>query len=159
LHPRVTKILATSDVTYKVHRHADYPQPITNPQDFADALGYPLERITKTVFLRSQDAALQLLAVCPIGRKLDLKGLALTMGCKRLEMAGRAELDATLGYPPNGVSPIGAGDLPVVLDAGLLEGEGAFPTILIGAGEAGVEIEIAPTALQQLTKATVQKIT
>jgi len=54
-----------------------------------------------------------------------------------------------LGYPPNGVSPIGAGELPVLMDEQVF----AHQTITVGGGEAGVEVEVDPQALANMSAA------
>jgi Cys-tRNA(Pro)/Cys-tRNA(Cys) deacylase len=64
-----------------------------------------------------------------------------------------AKLQQKIGYPPNGVSPLGVEEFPIFLDEDLM----ILETVLIGAGETGVEIEIAPVDLQLLTKAIVIK--
>lgn len=123
--------------------------PIRSPQDFAQALGYELSRITKTLLLETNDRAQRCLVVAASDRRLDLHQVAEQMGCKRLQLAERKALLELLDYPPNGVSPIGAGSIPVLMDRGLME----FSTILVGAGEAGVELELSPQSLQSLTNA------
>lgn len=151
-----TKVQAALENTnYKVHRHADFAGPIKTPADFAKALGYPLERITKTVFLRSQDSLVSMLAVCSVNRKLDLPTLADIVGCKRLELASRTELANQLDYPPTGVSPLGVATIPIFMDNNLFE----LTSLLVGSGMVAVEIEIAPGDLQKLTNAAIKKIT
>lgn len=71
-------------------------------------------------------------------------------------MAKTEELAEIIGYPPNGVSPLGApNDVPVLVDDSLLE----FPSVLIGAGQAAVEIELPPTDLTNLAKAQIGAFT
>jgi Cys-tRNA(Pro)/Cys-tRNA(Cys) deacylase len=84
-----------------------------------------------------------------MGKKVDFRELANVMGVKRVEVAPAADLANVAGYPERGVSPIGLGGLPVFMDEELFN----FATILVGAGEAGVEIEIAPGDLEALTGA------
>lgn len=149
MHPRIEHLLITRGVRHTVRRHADLPVPIRSPKDFAAAIGYPLSRITKTLFLRGDAPGSYALATCSVDRKANLRLVAEMLGNRKLELASPAELDRTLGYPPTGVSPIAADSVPVVLDQDLF----AFSTVLVGGGRVGVEIEISPTDLERITAA------
>ena len=155
MHPHVLAALEQTPVRYVVHRHADLPAAIRGPRDFAQALGYELARITKSLFVRCQDQHTYAIVVCSVNRKVDLPAIAARLDCKRVELAGHEELRDHTGYPPAGVSPIGAGAIAVFMDQALFR----FPTVLIGAGEVGVEIEIAPDQLQAIARAVVLPLT
>ncbi|MGH2516743.1 MAG: aminoacyl-tRNA deacylase [Ktedonobacterales bacterium] len=155
MHPQVSAALDAAQVAYTERRHADYPATIASPADFAAALGYAVERISKTLFLRASDQQAYAAVTCSVVKKLDLPALAAHFGWRRAQVASRDELLAATGYQPTGVSPLGIANCPVVLDAGLFD----FPTILIGGGEVGVEIELTPAALQRAAHATVLSIT
>ncbi|HYO48747.1 MAG TPA: YbaK/EbsC family protein [Chloroflexia bacterium] len=151
MHPRVAETLMSAGLPYRVYRHADFPDPIRTPADFAHALGYEPGRIAKSLFFRCQPSGQYCILVCPSTMRADLRQLAQYIWCRRIQFAGSEELLASLDYPPTGVSPLGAGAVPVFMDEALM----AFPTVLVGAGEAGVEIEIAPADLRLITGATV----
>lgn len=127
------------------------PFAIRTPQDFAFALNYELARITKTLLLRASDKDAFLVAFLSCNKRLNMKRLAERVEAEQLRMADEQELNRMLGYPRHGVSPIGATGMRVVMDEDLT----AFPTILIGAGEVAVEIEISPQALRDITRAEV----
>jgi Cys-tRNA(Pro) deacylase len=154
VHPRVRAVLAQRRVPVKVHRHADQAIPIHGPRDFAAALGYDLGRLTKALFVRRTDGGYAVL-VCPVQRRVDLARVARHLGSGRLELAGLTELEAYLGFSPGGVSPIGIGDIPVLLDEELFD----YPTVLVAAGEVAVEIEIEPARLAEITGAAVLALT
>lgn len=155
MHPKVGSVLDASSIEYRIWKHADLPVPIRNPQDFANALNYPLARITKSVLFRAEPQKIYTLVVCSIDRKIDLTQLAAIMHAKRMQVANADELERFTNYPPRGVSPLGIETLPIYLDKNVL----SFPTILIGGGEAGVEVELNPSDLQYLTTAIVVPIT
>ncbi len=156
LHVNVRAAISGLDVKYKVYDHADFAAEISSPADFAAALGYPVERIAKTLFLCSQDRRVYAAAVCPASRRLDFKSAAGAVGVKRVQAASAEDLQARTGYPGNGVSPLGlAGGIAVVVDSLLLD----YPTVLIGGGAAAVEIEISPSDLVQISGAEVKSIT
>jgi Cys-tRNA(Pro) deacylase len=138
-------------IPYKVHRHAMCKIEIHNPVDFANALGYPVERITKALFIRDRKREHYFIITTPAMKRLDLKALAKTLDVGRLEFASKEELAERVGYPPTAVTPIGVTGVTSVVDACLLEQE----TILTGAGVLRMEIEIAPQDLCNLTKAQV----
>ncbi len=62
-------------------------------------------------------------------------------------MVTREELAQVLNYPATGVSLITHGSMPVFIDQGLT----SYPTVLTGAGVVGVEIQISPQVLRQVT--------
>jgi len=152
VHPRVSQALAGHSDVVTVHRHADLPAAIRSPRDFAAALGLELERVTKSLFFRCQgDEGRYGVVVLSVNRRLDMPRLAEALGCKRVELATREELTVQLGFSPGGVSPIGVGEVPVILDRDLME----LPTVTVAAGEVAVEVEIAPELLRQITGAEV----
>lgn len=151
LAPRIADALAASAIRYRVHRHDDFASPIRSPKDFADALGYELSRITKTLFLRSRDGDCHYLVACSMDKRVDLQGLATRLEARRLEMAPPDELQRRIGYPPTSVTPIATTGVPVFMDETLLR----HPTVLTGAGVPRVEIEIAPADLANLCRARI----
>lgn len=151
MNPRVRKVLDESGVAYRVHFHREMPSDIRTPQDFADALGYEAARVTKTLLLRAADEETFFVALLSWNKRLDMKRLAAALGASRLRMADDEELARRLGYPRHGVTPLGAEGLRVLVDEGLM----AFPTILVGAGEVAVEVELSPQALRDITGAEV----
>jgi Cys-tRNA(Pro)/Cys-tRNA(Cys) deacylase len=154
IHPKVEERLKQHDETFKVREHTAFGVPIKSPADFARALGYPIERIAKSVLLRGQSSQEFVLAVCSVSKKFDLAIIAKLFHTVRLELATAGELLEKTDYPPTGVSPIGVDPIPVVVDQGLL----AYETILIGGGVVGVEIEIAPRGVIACSKAIVGTI-
>jgi Cys-tRNA(Pro)/Cys-tRNA(Cys) deacylase len=155
MHPRVEAQIAPIRSRIRVHRHADHRVPINTPADFAAALGYTAERVLKAIFLKcslSNGAERFALAVCSTGRSLDLPSLTARMGGTSTRVARSEDLKALLGYPPKGVSPLGApAGVIVFVDENVL----AHPTVLVGAGQVGVELELAPDDLVALSSAEV----
>ena len=147
MNPRVLHVLQGQSRTYRVHRHDELAAPIRSAADFAQQLGYDLARITKTLLVRSTGADSYAMVVSPMGRKINFLAVARLLGVKRVEVASCLDLAAHTGYPEKGVSPIGVEQLRVFLDETLFQ----FPTILVGAGEAGVEIELNPEDLEAIT--------
>lgn len=147
--PRIMEALDTAALSYRVHCHDDFAQSIRTPQDFAQALGYELGRITKTLFVKCRDADRFYLLVCGMEKRIDLRGLAACLGATRLELASLPELQRHVGYPPTSVTSIAVSGIPVFMDEALLRHE----SVLTGSGVPRVEIEIAPADLQSLCSA------
>ena len=150
VHPRVAEALEASGVPFKVWHHRDCGTPIANPQDFANALGRSIDCIAKSLLLRANTTPVTFgIGVCSVPKRMDFAGIATLLGARRVQVGSEAELESQLAYPPGGVSPLGCGDIPVVLDSRLLE----LPSVFVGAGIRGVEIELAPADLQQACRA------
>lgn len=151
MHKNVSEVLDNTGKYFKIHKHSDLPKTIKSPKDFANALGYKLSRITKSLFVRSTQGDKYAIVVCPMDKSINFPIISESLECKRVEVAKREELEAKIGYPPNGVSPIGIKDFPIFLDENLLRSE----TILLGAGEVGIEIEMSPKDVQEITNGIV----
>ena len=125
-------------------------------------MGVAVDRVAKTIVLahagktpehRVAGTTAAYAFVClPGSRKINLTVAAQNLrwsGCQRAETT---ELLEVFGIRPGAVSPIGLGDFPVIIvDRGLL----SFPTVFVGSGAIGVDIELDPRDLVMLTKATV----
>jgi Cys-tRNA(Pro)/Cys-tRNA(Cys) deacylase len=163
-HPKVMQTLESlGDGIATIRRHESYSDAIRNPNDFAKALGYAVERIAKTMLLADRDVARDLRLQSP-GRnygavclsapdKINLKEVARAFGWTACELASSNELKQVLDYPAGGVSPLGLGVVRLIVDQSLL----AHKSILVGGGETRVEIEIPPDVLIALSDATVLK--
>lgn len=151
MHARIEAVLATRSVPHVVRRHKDLPREIRNPSDFASALGYPVERVTKTVLVRDRDRKQFALVVCTSPSRMAMTKIGLALDCGRMEVASPEELAQRVGYPRNGVSPLGCPDLPVLMDCLVMQ----YPTVLVGAGEVGEEIELTPADVVRLANAVV----
>ena len=155
VHPNVDRALRAAGVRYAVRRHVDCAQPILRPDDFAAALGYDVARIAKTILVRTLDGSRYACAVLSANQRVDVKAVGGILGRSRIELAATDEVLARTGYPRTGVSPLGLGeDIPVIIDEGLYR----HLTVLVGAGDVGVELEIAPADLQNASNGTVAPI-
>lgn len=146
MHPRVASALQALVEEVVIHDHSSLPREIRSPDDFSRAVGIPLSRVTKSLFLSRPDGGYAI-AVAGMGRRIDFKRVAAALGVPRVEVASPPELEAKVGYPRNGVSPLGIPeDVPIILDAQLLDA----PTITVGGGAVGIEVELSPGTLRSL---------
>jgi Cys-tRNA(Pro)/Cys-tRNA(Cys) deacylase len=112
------------------------------------ALGADPKQVFKTLVARV-DGVLTV-AVVPVSGTLDLKALAAAAGGRKAAMADPADAERATGYVLGGISPLGQKKaLPTVVDDSAL----GFPTILVSAGKRGLQMELAPADLVQLTRA------
>lgn len=149
--------LTKSAIDFLVHDHDDVAscRPIDSPADFAAHLGYALTRITKTVIVKKQRAAAPYVAVvAPMTERIDFTKLSRVLGF-RAEVASAAELEDATSYPKFGVSPVGLSpDLRVIISKSVM----GSPTILVGGGCVGLEIELTPDDLVRTTAGVVTDV-
>lgn len=153
VHDGVRAVLERNPRPYLIHEHRRLAVEIAGPADMARALAIEPERIAKTLLLVEQAGARRYaLLCCSWNARADVKAVASRIGYGRLEVASPRALAEVLGHPRGGASPLGAPPhVPVAIDEKLY----GFPSILIGAGAAGVEIEITASDLAELTSALV----
>ena len=114
----------------------------------AAAVGRPAEQLFKTL-VASVDGRLEVFVV-PADRQLDLRAVG-----KRTTLAGQGDAERATGYVVGGISPLGQRRrLPTTVDESAL----AWDTILVSAGRRGLQIELAPADLVQLTSAGVAAV-
>ena len=114
----------------------------------ASALGRPAGQLFKTL-VASVDGRLEVFVV-PAGRQLDLRAVG-----KRTSLAAQADAERATGYVVGGISPLGQRRrLPTTIDDSAL----AWETILVSAGKRGLQIELAPDDLVQLTSARIAAV-
>ncbi|MCP9959342.1 Cys-tRNA(Pro) deacylase [Streptomyces sudanensis] len=148
-----TTALAAAGVPFTVHEYAHDPASPSYGEEAAEALGVAPERVFKTL-VADVDGALTV-AVVPVAGRLDLKALAAAVGGKRAVMADPAAAERATGYVRGGISPLGQRRrLATVLDASASR----HGTICVSAGRRGLEVELAPAHLAELTGAVLAPV-
>lgn len=128
-------------VAFTVHEYTHDPKAGSYGLEAAEKLGVDAARVFKTLVV-DVDGTLTV-AIVPAAAQLDLKELG-----KRVTMADPRLAERTTGYVAGGISPLGQRKrLPTVIDESALE----FETIHVSAGRRGLEIELAPSDLLELT--------
>jgi Cys-tRNA(Pro)/Cys-tRNA(Cys) deacylase len=128
-------------IQYRVHAYVHDPGAPSYGLEAAERLGVEPARVFKTLVVTVDSAPLT--AVVPVAGELDLRVLG-----KRAALAPAAEAERLTGYVTGGISPVGQRrPLPTVLDDSAL----AFETIFVSAGRRGLELELAPADLLELT--------
>ncbi|MFF3738471.1 Cys-tRNA(Pro) deacylase [Streptomyces sp. NPDC002566] len=148
-----TVALTAAGVDFTVHSYDHDPAHPSYGEEAAEAMGVSPDRVFKTL-VADVDGALTV-AVVPVAGSLDLKALASAVGGKRAAMADPALAERTTGYVRGGISPLGQRKrLPTVLD----DSAKAHATVCVSAGRRGLEVELSPTALAELTGAVLAPI-
>ncbi|OZC70331.1 Cys-tRNA(Pro) deacylase [Rhodococcus sp. 06-462-5] len=119
-----------------------------------ERLGVRPEQVFKTLVVERADRSLAV-AIVPVTAMLSLKAAAAALSTRKIAMADRAAAERSSGYVFGGISPLGQRrSLPTAIDDSAL----GFETILCSGGRRGLEIELAPTDLIGLTRATTAPI-
>jgi Cys-tRNA(Pro)/Cys-tRNA(Cys) deacylase len=139
---RATEQLARLGIKHVVHRYTHDPRHPSYGQEASEALGVPADRVFKTL-VADVDGRLTV-AVVPVAGSLDLKALATAVAGKKAVMADPGQAERASGYVTGGIAPVGLRrSLPVVVDETALR----HATVFCGAGQRGLEIELAPADL------------
>jgi Cys-tRNA(Pro)/Cys-tRNA(Cys) deacylase len=111
-------------------------------------LGLDPSRVFKTLVTTVDGEVI--IAVVPVSGSLDLRALAQVTGGRRAAMAAVAEAERATGYVVGGISPVGQRRAhTTIIDSTAQE----FETVFVSGGARGLDIEIAPEHLADITRA------
>ena len=134
-------------IKFRVHQYVHDPASRSYGEEAAEKLGILPGRVFKTL-VAELDSRNLAVSVIPVDRQLNLKAFAKALGAKKAKMADKKDVERSTGYVLGGVSPIGQKKrLPTRIDQSAEQ----FETIFISAGRRGLEIELAPQDLAELT--------
>jgi Cys-tRNA(Pro)/Cys-tRNA(Cys) deacylase len=143
-----TAALTRAGIDFTLHPYVHDPRATSFGLEAAEALGLDPARVLKTL-MASVDGSL-VVGMVPVSGQLDLKALARAVGGTRAAMADVAAAERATGYVAGGISPVGQKRAHrTVLDETAL----GFPTVFVSAGRRGLDLEIAPGDLVQVTGA------
>jgi Cys-tRNA(Pro)/Cys-tRNA(Cys) deacylase len=136
-----------ANVPFRVHAYVHDPRVGSYGEEAAEKLGLPLERVFKTLVVALDGRELAV-AVVPVSGRVDMKRCAAALAGKKCEMAAGRDAERATGYVLGGISPLGQKKrLRTVID---LSAQG-LDCVFVSAGRRGLEIELAPETLRQLT--------
>ena len=158
--------LRAAGVAFTVHDYAHDPRSVSPALrrsrsdrlegfglEAANELGLYPDRVYKTL-MASADGAL-VVAVVPVSGRLDLKALARALGASKAAMADVKAAERATGYVAGGISPFGQKRAhPTVVD----ETVELWETVYVSGGRRGLDVEIAPADLIEVTGAIVADI-
>ncbi|HEY8568992.1 Cys-tRNA(Pro) deacylase [Microbulbifer sp.] len=135
-------------ISYHIHEYTHDPAAESYGLEAAEKLGLDPKKVFKTLVV-SLDGKSLAVAILPVETQLSMKLIAKAAGAKKAAMADKNDVMRSSGYVLGGVSPLGQKKpLPTFLH----NSAEAQPTIFVSAGRRGLEIELAPLDLLQLTR-------
>lgn len=136
-------------IKFSVHQYEHDSGHASYGLEAAEKLAIAAERVFKTLVVKL-DAKQLIVAILPVNSMLNMKHVAKACGGRKAEMADKAEVQRSTGYVLGGVSPLGQKkSLITVIDQSAQH----YSTIYVSGGRRGLEIELASTDLQTLTRA------
>ncbi|MCP3999654.1 MAG: Cys-tRNA(Pro) deacylase [Gammaproteobacteria bacterium] len=137
----------TSGLSHTVHEYDHDPSCDSYGLEAATKMGVAEERVFKTLVVQLGSNEL-VVGVVPVSSKLSMKLIAKASGAKKAKMAAASDVERSTGYVMGGVSPLGQKKkLKTIVDCSAAQ----YPTIFISAGRRGLEIEMKPDDLVELT--------
>ncbi|WP_434965959.1 Cys-tRNA(Pro) deacylase [Janibacter indicus] len=147
-----TRALTAAGIGFTERPYEHDPRAESYGLEAAEALGVEPERVFKTLLAQAdlpRDHGL-VVGIVPVTGQLDLKALAAAVGAKKATMADPALAEKTTGYVVGGISPIGQKRyLTTVLDESAL----THDTVFVSGGRRGLDLELAPGDLVDVTGA------
>jgi Cys-tRNA(Pro)/Cys-tRNA(Cys) deacylase len=136
-------------IAYAIHEYEHDPSADSYGLEAAEKLGLDPARVFKTLVVAAGPELV--VAVLPVACQLNFKRLAKAVGAKKTAMADVRQVERVTGYVVGGVSPLGQKKpLPTVIDESALDQD----TIFVSAGRRGLDVELSPRDLADLTGAS-----
>lgn len=144
------RILDTNNVEYKIIIY-DGKDGRIDGISVAKKIEKDLKSVFKTLVAQGNSGGLYVFII-PVAEELDLKKAAKVSGEKKIEMIPVKDITKHTGYIRGGCSPIGMKkDYPTFIDKSAF----SLETIIISGGKIGVQIELSPEELQNITRAVI----
>ncbi|EMS71903.1 Cys-tRNA(Pro) deacylase [Ruminiclostridium cellobioparum] len=149
----VMRILDSAHIPYNTYTYENRDGAIDGVS-VANKIGQPEEKVYKTLVTRGASKNF-FIFVIPVGKELNLKAAAKSVGEKSVEMIRMDEINRVTGYIRGGCSPIGMKkDYTTVVDSSC----GNIDSIIFSAGKIGFQVEIKPHELVDFIKAGVAPV-
>ena len=148
-----TLALTAAGVAFTLHEYDHDPRAESYGLEAAAALGLDPERVLKTLMAKVDGRLV--VAVVPVAGRLDLKALARAVGASKATMADVRHAERATGYVAGGISPFGQKRAHRTVVDETVE---LWPTVYVSGGRRGLDVEIAPADLIEVTGAIVADI-
>ncbi|WP_206912168.1 Cys-tRNA(Pro) deacylase [Enterococcus sp. DIV0849a] len=148
------RIIEQHKITYKEYEF-EWSEDHLSADSVAEKLSIEDGKIFKTLVTIGNKTG-PVVAVIPGNKELDLKKLALASGNKKVDMLHLKDLEEITGYIRGGCSPIG---MKKLFPTYLAEEANKFDTIIISAGKRGMQIELSPLSILQVTNGEMADLT
>lgn len=150
-------LLKKKKIPHTVHQYKHDPKHESYGLEAAEVLGLDPNKVFKTLmFCINGEPRNLAVAIIPVECKLNLKHAAKVMKAKKAEMADANIAQKTSGYVVGGISPLGQKKiLPTCIDISAQKQEAVY----VSAGKRGLDIEISPQHLLELTDGVLAELT
>lgn len=147
------RILDAKKVSYDMFTY-DHKDGKIDGVSVAEKVGRDPKEVYKTLVAHGASKNIYVFVI-PVAEELDLKRAAKAAGEKNMEMLPVKDIQKWTGYIRGGCSPIGMKkEYKTFIDEQARE----LDTIIVSAGKIGVQIALAPSSLQEVTKADIVPI-
>ncbi len=141
-------------IAHTIHEYSHDESSESYGLEAAEKMGVPAERVFKTLVVILDNKALAV-GVIPVSSKLSMKLIAKAAAAKKASMADKSDVERSTGYVIGGVSPLGQKKrLNTIIDSSAK----SYSTIYVSAGRRGLEIELNPDDLTELTNGVLAEI-
>jgi Cys-tRNA(Pro)/Cys-tRNA(Cys) deacylase len=146
--PNSMRVLDADGIIYDVLR---FPDTLHSAQEVAEHFGLPAAQVYKTLVLLTSRKT-PLLIMAPADQELRIKPLAQHFGDKKLRMATHNEAEKVTGLKVGGISALALRhrNFPVYL----MQTAAVWDTIVVSAGQRGVNLRLAVADIVRVTSAT-----
>lgn len=142
-------LLNQRKLTYQLHEYQHSSSIDSYGAEAVDKLQLPAAQVFKTLVVQADSEQL-FVAIVPVTAQLSLKLMAKVVKAKKVKMALAEDVLRSTGYVLGGVSPLGQKKkLTTVIDSSAQN----YQTVFVSAGKRGLELELSPTILQQVSQA------
>lgn len=148
------RIVEQQNITYKEYEF-EWSEDHLSADSVAGKVGIEDGKIFKTLVTIGNKTG-PIVAVIPGNKELDLKKLAVESGNKKVDMLHLKDLEETTGYIRGGCSPIG---MKKLFPTYIAEEANTCDTIIISAGKRGLQIELSPLSILQVTNGRMVDLT
>ena len=148
------RILESRKISYQIYEY-EAPDGFLDGVTVARAIGLPEENVFKTLVTVGNSKAIYVFVI-PVAAELDLKKGAKAVKEKSIEMLPSKDITPVTGYIKGGCSPVGMKKAyPTVLD----ESCRTLDRMVVSAGKVGLQMELAPVDLIELTRGETASLT
>ena len=143
--------LESAGIEYKIKRHS---RDVYTCEDAARERGVKIEQIVKTMIVKKPDGEL-IAVLIPGNKRLNTKKLVKILGCEKVQIAPKEEVEKATGYKIGAITPIGfKREMKIYMDKDVLKEE----IVDISSGKPDAGIELKSEDLAKITKAEIIKI-
>ena len=146
----VIRILEQKKIPFTSYTYPHEDGVVVDGVTVAQLTGKDPAIVFKTLVARGASKAIYVFAI-PVADSLDLKKAARTVGEKSIAMIQVAEILSLTGYIRGGCSPVG---MKKAYQTTFHATADALEHIIVSAGKIGLQVELPPTALMDLVRAS-----